>query len=167
MNINSNNIVVFPSVNRSVAGTTHKEAVQFTELNVTQIINRIVDRDSFIVKVSDVVDNKVDITINIFGYYFDIKQLDLSSFSTSIYAYVDILNKVDGVTISYNLVGEDSNDVFTGLNIVSTVPSNTDVTKTRYSLLLFTKTNNVWSVNEDALIKFEQASLDNIDLGVI
>ena len=52
MNINSNNIVVFPSVNRSVAGTTHKESVQFTELNVTQIINRIVDRDSFIVKVS-------------------------------------------------------------------------------------------------------------------
>lgn len=167
MNINSNNIVVFPSVNRSVVGTTHKEAVQFTELNVTQIINRIVDRDSFIVKVSNVVDNKVDITINIFGYYFDIKQLDLSSFSTSVYAYVDILNKVDGVTISYNLVGEDSNDVFTGLNIVSTVPSNTDVTKTRYSLLLFTKTNNVWSVNEDALIKFGQASLDNIDLGVI
>lgn len=167
MNINSNNIVVFPSVNRSVVGTTHKEAVQFTELNVTQIINRIVDRDSFIVKVSDVVDNKVDITINIFGYYFDIKQLDLSSFSTSVYAYVDILNKVDGVTISYNLVGEDSNDVFTGLNIVSTVPSNTDATKTRYSLLLFTKTNNVWSVNEDALIKFGQASLDNIDLGVI
>ena len=167
MNINSNNIVVFPSVNRSVAGTTHKEAVQFTELNVTQIINRIVDRDSFIVKVSDVVDNKVDITINIFGYYFDIKKLDLSSFSTSVYAYVDILNKVDGVTISYNLVGGDSNDVFTGLNIVSTVTSNTDATKTRYSLLLFKKTNNVWDVNDDALIKFGQASLGDIDLGVI
>ena len=119
MYINSNNIVVFPSVNRSVAGTTHKEAVQFTELNVTQIINRIVDRDSFIAKVSDIVDYKVDIIINIFGYYFDIKQLDLSGFDTNVYAYIDILNKVDS-TISYSLIGADEDGVFKVLNIVET-----------------------------------------------
>ena len=155
VNIESGNIKVFPSVRRS--DESDLDARLPSEYNLTNIVNRLTNTDSFIVEGLTIVknlDGAIQLTsgsCNIHGYYFEIKNsIILNDIGNHDKVYLKIETETSAVNSFVELVGNDeSNNVYTGLQIVYRKP------ETGYYLLLATKDGNGnWINNTQASIRY-------------
>lgn len=154
-NIKSDNIKVFPSVRRSDASDL--DARLPSEYNLTNIVNRLTNTDSFIVEGLTIVKNPDDTiqltrgSCNIHGYYFEIKKsITLDDIGNHDKIYLKIETETSNINSFVELVGNDgSNNIYTGLQIVYEKP------KTGYYLLLATKDGKGnWINNTQASIRY-------------
>lgn len=187
--LDSRRVKLFPSAYRGNTETIEydPEAKLTTEYNLTTIINRIVDKDSFVIsrKIED--DKKDILKCSIHGYYFSIDLTDESStngtnplakFKNAIQIYATIkLQNVEGTytpgtsATKYSLLSltnqksstlnilDDDEDGFVGLNLSDT-KSNLIGT---YSLLILYRDNITmsWSIPEESKLKISTDSIYN------
>ena len=109
-----NKITVFPAASH---GANHPDARLTTEFNISNIINQLIDKNGFVISLTN-----TDIEFNIRGYYFKAAISDIisaagSPSSGSIYAQINI-------NASYNELEGDADNQFKGLIITTEVPSN-------------------------------------------
>ena len=150
-NIKSANIKIFPTSKRDSA--YQAQARLITESNIINIVNRLVDKDSFVIKYDK---DKGDIDFNIHGYWVHvddiINKLSLASSDTNIYAKIKIDTIQSETQPEFNMInGKDINTVYTGVEFVSTPPSTATNT---YFLHLLEKVGSTWQVPEDSWVKF-------------
>ena len=161
--IKSNAINVFPCANR---GTAYNLQSRLTfEYNLTNIINQLIDTDSFVI--SNNLSN--GISFNIHGYYFSVSDYtsitNLDSSWTDVYATITISSNVlvDGVIFNELIVtgtedigASDSLDndqtEFTGVAF-SNSPAKGDNT---YSLHILHRdsTGSSWYIPPESTVKF-------------
>lgn len=160
-NILSNNIKVFPSVKRS---DEYDLAARLpSEYNLTNIINRLTGKDSFIITGLDVSveNNKPQINVgecNIKGYYFNITSpimLNDIGNNTKIYLYIEVEERDSFTELKGNDTGT-TNSEYSGLKISYTEPT------VGYYLLLATKDNitGTWINNTQASIRYTSEMLE-------
>lgn len=162
--ISSNKINVFPSGNRS---EDYPYAKLPTEFNLTNIINRLTDVDSFVVNKEYSSNGIVNpLEFNIMGYYFKVDAdavttltsttfpsgpiygtIKLNDISVGGYTFRELQNTTSGTTLD---VGTE----FQGITFGTTASS----TSGEYSLKLLEKVNSVWMIPQDSKIKFNTNS---------
>lgn len=151
-NILSENIKVFPSVKRS---DEYDLAARLpSEYNLTNIINRLTGKDSFIITGLDISIESNNIQINpgecnIKGYYFNITSpiiLNDIGTNTNIYLYIEVEEKDSFTELKGNDTGENNSE-YSGLKISYTEPEG-------YYLLLATKDGDNWINNTQASIRY-------------
>lgn len=152
-NISSNKITVYPTTKRD--DTVDRKARLYVEENIISNITSIADKESFIVSGLDLTSNKLNINNGkciIAGYKFDFTFdnsgsqtiYSLCGNSDSVftsgntnYLYFSISLKPTTISISesnsfvnYELEGEDTSDMYTGLKIIiksnSNLPTSAD-----------------------------------------
>ena len=160
--IESENIKMYPTSHRDV--NKDKFANLSTEFNISNLINRLVDKDSFVVKWANS-DNII--TFNIHGYWFEVKLnselLSNASNVSNLYAAIQIKTiesgYSDGLPVLSNIkensitaLDDNDNDEFQG--IIFANDENYLGVNINYSLHLLTKINDVWVVPENSKVKF-------------
>lgn len=186
--LDSRRVKLFPSAYRGNTETIEydPEAKLTTEYNLTTIINRIVDKDSFVIS-RKIEDDKDILKCSIHGYYFSIDLTDESSTNGTnpltdftnakqIYATIKLQN-VEGTytpgtsSTKYSLLSlanqksstlnilDDDKDGFVGLNLSDT-KSNLIGT---YSLLIlyWDDIKKSWSIPEESKLKISTDSIYN------
>lgn len=111
-NLDSNKVKIFPTPNRGVGYQPQARLV--TEFNLTNIVNRLVDKDSFVISYDNTpnaVENKI--TFNIHGYWIEANLKD-SGLSITGNLYAGITTKDNSVT-STTEAGVESTTKFTEL----------------------------------------------------
>ena len=160
MYLESDKIQIFPTSNRDSA--YQAQARLMTESNIINIVNRLVDKDSFIINHKD-----TSIDFNIHGYWIhvpDIVPVTLSiqqefPNATSIYAKITINTTQSGTQPEFKTInGTDTEaagggQIYTGVEFVTTKSSSGD-TGTPYYLHLLEKVGNTWQVPEDSKVRF-------------
>lgn len=159
--INSNSINVFPCANR---GTAYNLQSRLTsEYNLTNIINQLIDTDSFVI--SNNLSN--GLSFNIHGYYFNVSNYqditNLDSSWTDVYAQITIAHNelesglvfdeltVNGTEdVSTNL---DADTTFTGVAFTSTKPAEA---QNHYFLHILHRdsTSSDWYIPPESTVKF-------------
>lgn len=158
--IKSNAINVFPCANR---GTAYNLQSRLTsEYNLTNIINQLIDTDSFVI--SNNLSN--GISFNIHGYYFNV--IDYTSITnldtswTDVYAEITIAsNTVDGLVFN-ELTTVETEDVatdldadtnFTGIAFTGTKPAEAQY---HYSLHILHRDSmsSDWYIPPESTVKF-------------
>lgn len=115
--INSNSINVFPCANR---GTAYNLQSRLTsEYNLTNIINQLIDTDSFVI--TNVLTTDGPLAFNIHGYYFNVSNYqditNLDSSWTDVYAQITIAhNELEGGLVFHELTVNGTEDVSTNLD---------------------------------------------------
>lgn len=158
--IKSNAINVFPCANR---GTAYNLQSRLTsEYNLTNIINQLIDTDSFVI--SNNLSN--GISFNIHGYYFnvsDYKEItNLDSSWTDVYAEITIAsNTIDGLTFNELTINGtedvatdlDADTNFTGIAFTDTKPAEA---QDHYSLHILHRdsTSSDWYIPPESTVKF-------------
>ena len=140
----SNKIDVFPSTHRAGYETT---ARLITEANLINLINQLLDRESFIITNEENFSTATDLEFNIHGYYFKANKaalLALDAFPSAndiIEASITLSSSGDYTTLS----GSDESSEYKGLafNIVSQA---TDDTSTTFYLPIVKYENNSWKL---------------------
>lgn len=156
MNIASEKIKVFPfGKYRDITNvdTTASNRLLY-EFNIANILGKLIDTEGFVVG-SINTDGTTDgeLIINIAGYYFIIDSgVSLVEDLTGSEVYASIKITTSGIP---SLDGQDSNNVFEGLNL-----TNTDPTDASYSICLMTKENSNWVLNPNVLKKFNAPSIN-------
>lgn len=154
MYIKSNQVEIFPTPRRN--GNIDNNSRLNTEQNITEITNRLVGNQSYIVSGLDVKEENSEITISygvciINGYKFELKEQNFNNISGDDEIYLEIITQdiiPTGTTYKFKeLVQDNSTDtldidnggtlVFQGLQI-NTVPT------LDYSLLIAEKVGNKW-----------------------
>lgn len=150
--LNSEDVTIFPSTRRA---TTYVKSKLMSEASVVNIINKLVDKDSFVItEDKDTVDEKNSYAnsafeFNIHGYYFRVEKgsllFDLATGKNRIYANIVVDESLDFPEI----VGIDTTDkttpteetlyYYNGLRITLDNPLKTSTDGTIYSLQLFEK----------------------------
>ena len=192
--LNSDDVTIFPSTRRA---TTYVKSKLMSEASVVNIINKLVDKDSFVItgdhdtdSSNSYADNKFE--FNVHGYYFCVDKgsllFDMATGKNKIYANIIVDESLDFP----ELVGIDTTDetkpteetvyYYNGLHITLDTPILTSKNGTVYSLQLFEKYQGSpadqqvpkykeeagWIVPASSRIKFNQYSLNlNIDGGEI
>ena len=176
-NLKSNDIAVFPSINRAVNPNQNR---LFTEYNLTKLINQWTDTISFVI--TDVYSGNSKFEFNINGYYFHIDSGEkITSLFTNdlsetlpIYIIAEIL-----INDSFELNGYDEELNYTGVsfnlysdeNAVQEIWDNGKITTaqgTIYRLpILHYLTQNKWEIPWQSKIKFKSKSIQSIDGGEI
>lgn len=168
MSISSNNIKVYPTINREQKDYSAKFA---TEYNLTSILNKLLDRGAFVIKATRIDATKISIDFNIMGYFFSIYALDTSSYKNN-YINATITVKEENYDSSnsnfkdwWTLQGTDTASGYTGLTLsssdTSTLDSNDGITisssgdNVTYSFTILEKINNTFEVPAKSKIKFE------------
>ena len=186
MNIGSNYVEVFPATKRSL---TSPQSRITSEKNLVSIVNKLIDTEGFVISPSldsPVIENdSTTIEFDIYGYYFVIKNpytsLGLGSTITngSLWAYIELVPIAD--TPYIELFGQDSDDQYTGLNILNVTgtedpPSVSPAHGGEIKMLKIAQYSSLtpggmlyWNVPEESRLKFNKLSLDLsvIDGGVI
>ena len=150
INLQSSKISIFPTPDRS----TDPQARLITEFNLVNIVNRLVDKDSFVISYDDTPDsnsNQNKITFNIHGYWIeaDLKDSDLDK--GNLYASISITSKSNTNPFA-ELIGQDSSSgTYTGVKF-STDPFKGDDAKYSLQLLAGGK------VPEDSWVKFTNSN---------
>lgn len=163
----SDSISVFPSARR---GTTKSESRLVTESALVSIVNKLIDRDGFVIT-DDIPTGDVqhNFEFNIYGYYFKVDHVgqiyslfpDASS-NTTIYGVIEIDKLNNGIC---ELSGQDENDgYYKGVKFTDTLPSSSDPTISLYYLALFNNTTGSWKIVEESKYKFDIASVGQIDV---
>ena len=158
--IESSNIVVFPCANRSEDYNLQSRVM--SEYNMTNIINQLTERDSFVI--SDTVDTGIPFEFNIHGYYFcvadysKITEKFTGETDNKIYAVISI-NEQQKDNVIYKELAiipseqtslDDSNGMFCGLGFVSSV----EEPSSYYKLLILEKHEGLWVIPKNSKIKF-------------
>lgn len=157
--INSENIKVFPSTRRVA---TQVDARLMTEASMVGIINQLIGKNGFVITQSFNANNPFE--FNIFGYYFRVGQ---GSYVTSSFgSATEIWGKITLDTTTYTeLSGQDEDQVYKGLELVSSEPTASSTVK---YLKLLEKVGNTWRIPESSKLLFNDNQLDiDIDGGVI
>ena len=173
--ISSDKISVFPCGNRSDA---YPNAKLTTEFNLTNIINKLINVESFVINKEYKTNNIVnDLEFNIKGYYF---KLDSSAVTTlvsqfssshSIYAIIKITD-VESGDYSFKELQNiadgsghtlDVGSEFQGLKFDSASSSNTN----EYSLKVLEKSGSTWIIPEGSKIRFKSIANDNSRLIIV
>ena len=145
-NLKSDHISIFPTPNR--VATYQREARLITESNLINIVNRLVDKDSFVISYI-AAQNKI--TFNIHGYWIeaDLTQSGLLT-GESLYARIRIDTPVGSAFTE--LQGDDTNGIYSGVEFLNSY-SGTDADG-YYSLKLLENIDGTWQVPEDSWVKF-------------
>ena len=155
--INSNAINVFPCANRGKAYNLQSRLT--SEYNLTNIINQLIDVDSFVITTQINSDQKA-LSFNIHGYYFNVADYtsitNLDASWTDVYAQITIAsNKVDGLVFNeLTIVGtEDVDTDFTGVDFTGTKPAEA---QDHYSLHILHRdsTSSAWYIPPESTVKF-------------
>ena len=144
MNLESNKISIFPTPNRGA--TYQPQARLVTEFNLTNIVNRLVDKESFVISYEN-----NEIIFNIYGYWIkaDLTQSDLLT-GESLYARIQVIAPEDSDFIE--LQGSDTDGKYSGVEFL-TEYSGTD-SDGWHSLKLLEKVGSTWQVPEDSKVRF-------------
>lgn len=174
--ITTNNIEVFPSTKRVDAQRTSRLLV---ESNLVSLVNRLVDKDSFVITQEFATNKPVELNLN--GYYFKIASgEDLTSLATNnetrIWASIVVTAPSAQEGLYAELYGQDDDNMYKGLTItcsnsdseptISDVPVGASV----YHLLVLKMNGNTWEVPTDSLVIFDIARVrwnGIIDCGTI
>lgn len=184
-NVLSQDIQVFPSTKR---GTYQRSSRLISEENLTNIVNKLIDKDSFVIRPQPYNSLGTDdaLQFNIHGYFFVVPHVGsitnlMPSGTESIYANI-ITDKetvtVDSITYEYiELQGQDTgsaSSTYTGVSFTADAPDTSALTdtQTRYSLKILEKTaQNVWQVPLISMYKYEAQNvfgdISLIDGGVV
>lgn len=170
--IASANIKMYPSSLRD--DTIDRNAKLNSEQNLISIINRLSDKDGFIVSGFDVVDNEINPGIcNIHGYYFEITQsITIPTGSSNVWFAIKLLEDANGFIqlIPYDSASAtnlDTTSNFTGLNVLTEKPTGSNIyslqivsggKKVDFSMLRFT--TDIISYNNEKLTN----SLENLPI---
>jgi hypothetical protein len=192
--LNSDDVTIFPSTRRA---TTYVKSKLMSEASVVNIINKLVDKDSFVItgdhdvdSTSPYADNTFE--FNVHGYYFSISKasllFDLATGKNKIYANIIVDESLDfpelvGIdTTEETTPTEETVYYYSGLHITLDNTLKSSKNGTVYSLQLFEryqgspadwdvpkyKEEKGWIVPASSRIKFNQYSLNlNIDGGEI
>lgn len=140
-NFASGNVTVFPAVNRSDEYVRQSRIISETLL--TGLVNKLVDKDKFVINHSSSVDGGY-IEFNIDGYYFRITNINGSlNGLTNLYAKLNF--KVNSNTLDGDDSGEYKGVVFTG--------SLNDEDESEY-LWLLTKDGDTWKVPTESFYRY-------------
>lgn len=158
--IKSKDIIVAPAVRRS---TSKPEARLLSEQSMVNIINKLIDRNSFVITKEFKGDSPFE--FNIYGYYFRVSRGDeliASDSATDRYATIT-LDEGEHFT---ELIGQDDDQGnYTGLTIQSEKP---DSGLYLHILTRPSSTSTEWRVPVDGLVKFTKESLEvSVDGGEI
>lgn len=170
--LSSDNVDVFPSVNRA---NTQLSARQLSEMRISNLITQLVDNNAFVISYDK---TNYIMEINIHGYYFKLSQVNQLtqefSSSDSIYASITLqeipVDSENSNTIDYiQLQGQDEQEGTTykykGISFASTASTDQDT----YSLLILHKQASTgWDVPDDSYVKMNSNSISmKVDGGVI
>lgn len=153
MNLESGKIKIFPTPNR---GTDYQpQARLVTEFNLTNIVNRLVDKESFVISYDNTpagIEN--NIIFNIYGYWIkaNLKDNSLLTNASNSLLYARIQVKKLSNSDFTELQGEDTNNTYSGVEFLAGNPD-TD-SNGWHSLKLLEKVNGTWQVPEDSWVKF-------------
>lgn len=137
--LQSNKISIFPTPYRGA--NYQPQARLVTEFNLINIVNRLVDKDSFVISY-DPKDPNRSITFNIHGYWIK-ADLETAYTTGNLYASINV-SPTEG-TDFIELVGGDDGKGYTGVDFTTSLPSNTS-----YYLKLLADNQ----VPEDSWVKF-------------
>lgn len=160
MYLESDNIQIFPTSNRN--SDYQAQARLMTETNIINIVNRLVNKDSFIIN-----HKGKSIDFNIHGYWIHVTDINPVILSiqqefpdaTSIYAKITINTTQSGTQPEFKIIdgidkeAADGGQIYTGVEFVTTT-SSSDNTGTPYYLHLLEKINSSWQIPEDSRVKF-------------
>lgn len=143
-NLRSNRISIFPTPNRG----TDPQARLITEFNLVNIVNRLVDKESFVISYI-AAQNKI--TFNIHGYWIeaDLTESGLLT-GNALYARIRV-DALEGSAFT-ELQGEDINGTYSGVDFLTGDPG-TDAGG-YYSLKILEKVDDEWQIPEDSKVKF-------------
>ena len=168
--LQSDDISVFPATRRTYESSY---ARQVTEASLVGIVNKLIDRDGFVVNKTLPTTQGAKLYFNIHGYYFEAEPGDIIDLFNSnvenIYAVIELSTGVDASPF-IELVGQDEEEsdisIYKGIEFVNSQPA---AASNRYSLHLLQKTGEGWIIPEDSIVKFSPESLDItlIDGGII
>lgn len=163
MYIKSDKVEIFPTPRRN--GNIDNNSRFNTEQNITELTNRLVGNQSYIVSgldVEKIVDNgitKYKITAGeciINGYYFNLSEIKLpTSFNTESKIYFKINKRIvdsfeELININGNTDTLDNNNYFNGLEITSSVSVDDIyllIAETKNLLEITDLTNTSWLIN--------------------
>lgn len=169
-NLASEKISVFPSTKR---GNTERSARLISEENLVNIINKLVDKDSFVISGSpDTALSDTYIEFIIHGYYFKADRealIEQFTNSLNIYAVIYTENTESGYTV---LKGQDTggvNSTYKGVHFFNNENGNsTDFENgdTRYCLLLLSRasTNDDWYVPKESMLNIKGFRIQDINV---
>ena len=151
--LQSENISIFPTPNR---GTNYQpQARLVTEFNLVNIVNRLVDKESFVISYDNTpagIEN--NIIFNIYGYWIKANLKDNSlltnASNSSLYARIQV-KKLSNSDFT-ELQGEDKNNTYSGVEFLARNPG-TD-SDGWHSLKLLEKVSGTWQVPEDSKVRF-------------
>lgn len=153
--IASEQITVFPSTRRS----GYPMSRMMSEANLVGIVNKFLDTKGFVITDSFSTDENSTLDFNINGYYFSIDTSSSSSFNTiisdmsNVYAHISL--ETIPQTDYIELVGQDDNDLFSGLTIDDSEVGGT------HTLKLLEKTDGgSFVIPEESKFKFTNKSID-------
>lgn len=153
-NIESKSINIFPLAKPRTSNYSRL----FYEQHVTNMLRQLMDTDGFIIQSCSINDNKCvgDLIFNLYGYYFKINSgAYLGDLSAGNYISAKItLTESEPIEI----VGQDENDVYTGLEIICTDDISNDNPNIKM-LTLFTKIEDKWQPITSSFNKFNPQSL--------
>lgn len=156
--LQSENISIFPTPNR---GTNYQpQARLVTEFNLVNIVNRLVDKESFVISYDNTpagIEN--NIIFNIYGYWIKANLKDNSLLTNASNSLLYARIKVVGSDF-IELDGTDEKDtssaevkyVYKGVDFLTENPD-TDAGG-YHSLKLLEKVNGTWQVPEDSKVRF-------------
>lgn len=157
-NLNTADVKVFPSTRRVA---TQVDARLMTEASMVGIINQLINKDGFVI--TETFNESNPFEFNIYGYYFIVNQG--SSITTLVSSGTEIIAsiKIDTTNGYYELVGQDNNNAYEGLNIGTSAvtPGSNQIVK---SLKILEKVNGVWQIPEASKVMFSQDNIDIIDI---
>ena len=172
--LSTDKITVFPVSNKP----SEPNSRLLTEYNLTHIVNRLVDKSSFVITSNDsdtIKDQTGPFEFNIEGYYvkiIDLKDL-IEQFSevTSIYAKIGIKpSQADNNNFQELKGEEDEAGLYTGVNFTDTIEAQSTVEEASaiyYNLKLLEKSSasNNWQIPRESKVRFNQWSFSSIDDG--
>lgn len=155
-NINSNNIKVFPAVQRT---NSPSESRQLSEKNLVGLVNKLLDVDSFIISYDAAPAPNDTMKFNIAGYYFEI-----SDFASSIgdNKYAKLVFDDTTINTDYPELKGDSDGSYLGLEFTETISEN----DTHWIQLKDDSNNIITSSFKYKATSIEGLKLDNIDGGI-
>lgn len=166
--ISSDEIAVFPCGGRSELYPNSKLT---TEFNLTNIINRLIDVESFVINKEYETNGLVnDLEFNLKGYYFKVNSNSVTSLveqfssETSIYAIIKLDTTISGDYHFQELINVEgghsldvNGNVFQGVKF-DTSPSNV---AGEFSLEILKKIDSTWNIPENSKVKFKSIASEN------
>lgn len=170
----SSNIFVFPTTKREQVSRSSR---LLTEKNIVDIVNKLVDVESFVITRGYMYGSGSPIDFNIYGYYFNISNFDdvvdavtdgeTISRSSCIWANI-IINKIGDYD---ELYGTDENGEYSGVIFTFNNPltnSNGRGIIKKLKLVEFTSNDQSSAfVPDSSLVKFVSSRINPIDCGEI